>query len=69
MQLVEATKDENTGITAKLRSMEISKTTALKVDQDEAPSARAIITGFHKNTEFRFTTEKTDDGILIWRTA
>jgi hypothetical protein len=69
MQLVSAEKDETAGITVKLREMEVSKTTALAVESEKVFSARAIITTFHKDTEMRFTTRKTDTGILIWREA
>lgn len=69
MQLVEAEKGESTGITATLRKMEISEKVALEVSEKDAPSARAIITYLHRTTDFKYTTQKTESGILVWRTA
>ncbi len=81
MQFIEVEKQEQNGISVKLRTMDVSKTTALEVEMTDVPTVRTMISRFHKNTAMRFETEKTIvvkdtpegkvniPGILVWRIA
>lgn len=67
MQLIEAEIGENLTKTAMLRNMDVSNSTALKVDDKDVKSVRATISGLHGETSLRFTTSKIEGGILVWR--
>jgi len=60
---------KNTGtISVKLREMPIGEQHAFFVDIIDAGSARTTISNIKSaNSKFRFKTEKTEGGILVWR--
>lgn len=69
MQFIEIEKKEDMGITSMLLKMDASPSVALEVAEKDVTSARSIITRLHNTTDLRFTTQKTETGILVWRTA
>jgi hypothetical protein len=66
MEIVEAKMTEST--IDRLRNMSVSKTKALEVSATDAQVVRVLISRLHhENKKVKYTTTKTDNGILVWR--
>jgi hypothetical protein len=69
MQYVNVILEPKINLTKSLREMKVSTTEALPFSLDKYNNIRATISRLENSESLKFQYKKTDDNILVWRTA